>query len=435
MNKLLKYALGLMIAGLSACENQPETPTLEVSENALEFGKEAGSRLLTVKTGGKFIVKTTQPWCTPEKIDDAETDNLRISVTGFDEIGTRVAEVTVVTLDRSATITVTQISNLQPALSVAEAAAGVRIEDELEFSLEIDANIPIAFELPDWISEKAGNPAADGKTYTFRFTALSDKGERTGAITVKAADPAYALSATVSVTQVRTVPYVPPPTSIEVSHDVEVFASSNAADNGDLVRGSATTLNSYYNDGAASRQMIFLQFDLSGLAAVAVEEIDRITLKLYAQTVGSGGGNSTPTTHTLQVFNMTATNPTFTWTETSLTYNGWLGNGVLTDPGNSGASNAYAFKRNPDITTVYNGGNPDYRIAELSNVGTDQSGTWLEWDVTSAIVSYLENGVISLQICDQYPVRLTGTTSKSMVTFHSKENTSENIPYLDIAYK
>lgn len=219
--------------------------------------------------------------------------------------------------------------------------------------------------------------------------------------------------------------------SIIASDDVYIYG-----DVGDknTSRGSEEILRSYYNDGATSREMVFLKFDLTSLSEIEQAKILSVKLNMYG-TADAGGGNSTPTTHNLCVFNMTATNPTFAWTEASLGYNAWFGNGVnssVVGEGNSGQSDAYFFRRNPNVTSSNNNGNPDYLIAKLENIAAGTA--WYEWDITTAIKAALTAGYtnISLQVCDELNVRLPGGSTRSYVTFHSKENASTNAPKLDV---
>ncbi|MFV0469811.1 MAG: DNRLRE domain-containing protein [Dysgonomonas sp.] len=220
---------------------------------------------------------------------------------------------------------------------------------------------------------------------------------------------------------------------LTASDDVYIYGDVGDKD---VSRGSEDILRSYYNDGATSREMVFLKFDLSSLSSVDVSKILSVKLRLYG-TADAGGGNSTPTTHNLCVFNMTATNPTFSWTETSLGYNAWFGNGVNSSTvgeGNSGSSNAYFFRRNPHVTSSNNNGKAEYLIAKLDNIAAGTS--WYEWDVTSTIKSALSSSSanISLQVCDELNVRKAGGSDRAYVIFHSKENVSGNAPELLLSF-
>jgi len=221
------------------------------------------------------------------------------------------------------------------------------------------------------------------------------------------------------------------PFKIDVTDDVYVYGDSGDKDTS---KGTEDKLRSYFNDGTTAREMVFLKFDISTLSTIEVEQIKSIKLKMYG-AAQDGGGNSTPTTHTLKVFNMTAANSSFSWTENTMTYNAWFGNGVNSSTvgeGNSGQSDAYFYRRNPDVTSSNNNGNPDLCIATLSDIGVYEG--WFEWDITSSILSH-SGSEISLQICDNHNVRLPNSTNRSYVTFHSKENVSGNTPCLEVTFK
>lgn len=416
-----------------ACNDDTESHFLVLETEQLNFGKDAETKYLTVSTDQKFIVKSNQSWCTPEKMED-DLNRIKISVPDYLELDPRTAKITVTTLSKELVIEVIQDSGAEPTLSVAESSVEIK-NRVVDFTLEINTNVPIEFVLPDWITEKAGNPASDRKTYAFTAELLEDNppAQRDGNIIIRSLRDGFSHQVTVPVTQLLTPLVYPSSTLLFVTDDVEVFG-----DIGDknTSKGSQTTMRSYYNDGNSSRIMTFLKFDLTALASVNLSEVESIKLKVYAETVGSGGGNSTPETHTLQVFNMTACNPDFAWTESTLSFNEWLGNADLSNSAasTSGQGSAYGFRRNPDITTNYNNGNPEYRIAQLDNVGPQASNTWLEWDITNAIKNNATLNDISLQICDKDNVRLSGGSTRSEVIFHTKENESGNGAYLEINY-
>ena len=423
----------LLLCFVVACNDKTEKHFLELETEQLNFGKDAETKYVTVNTDQKFIIKTNQPWCLPDKVED-EPGKIKITVPEYLELDPRTAKITVITLSRESIIEVTQRSGVEPMLSVTE--SNIQIKNrEVDFTIEINANVPIGFVLPDWIKEKGGNPAADKKTYSFTAQMLEETppAQRIGDIIVQSLRDGFERRVTVPVTQLRTPLVYPPSTYLYVTDDVEIFGAEGDRNTS---RGGQTTMRTYFTEDNIYRFMSFLKFDLTELATIDLSTVESIKLKVFAGTVGTGGGNGTPEKHSLQIFNMTACNPGFLWTETSLSYNGWLGDADLSNAATStsGQGSAYGFRRNPDITTNFNNGKPEYSIAQIDNVGPEASETWLEWNVTDAIKSNATRNDISLQICDRNNIRLAGTSTRSEVIFHTKENESGNKAYLEINY-
>ena len=90
-----------------------------------------------------------------------------------------------------------------PDVSVKEKSIVIIEYVSRDFTLEINANIPIVFDLPAWIKEKDGNtPATGKKTYSFQADALPE-GEktRTGNLTVKSTNTDFGVSIEIPVKQ------------------------------------------------------------------------------------------------------------------------------------------------------------------------------------------------------------------------------------------
>ena len=87
----------------------------------------------------------------------------------------------------------------------------VRLLDETDFSIVVNTNAPVTFELPDWIEPVDVEPAEGEKAYLFRAKPLEQEGRRTADIIVKAEGHA---PEAVSVTQIRLGDSLPEATGI-----------------------------------------------------------------------------------------------------------------------------------------------------------------------------------------------------------------------------
>ena len=94
-------------------------------------------------------------------------------------------------------------TSLVPAVSVKETSIVINEKVSRDFSLEITTNVPVVFNLPNWITEKDGNTSALGKkTYSFQANALPEGTTlRTGDLTVKSADASLGVSIAIAVKQ------------------------------------------------------------------------------------------------------------------------------------------------------------------------------------------------------------------------------------------
>jgi hypothetical protein len=229
-----------------------------------------------------------------------------------------------------------------------------------------------------------------------------------------------------------------PPATIAVSEDTYILGSQTAAgDKPDEIRGAGATMQCYYNEDCRWRYMPFLKFDLTDLAGIDPFSIESVKLKVFGTANAGGGttgsGAATPVTHTLKVFNMTAQNPAFAWTEEDLSYGAWIGTATYNTDVNSDndINYNYFFRRNPD--NIGTAGKMELCIATLRGEGEETEGKWYEWDITQAVIANA-GGEISLQINDSVTIKYD-SNKNSFVTFHTKENASGNAPYLEIACK
>ncbi|KAA6301493.1 MAG: hypothetical protein EZS26_002367 [Candidatus Ordinivivax streblomastigis] len=166
---------------------EPKTPYLKIEETANEqlFSVDAGSRVLTVESNVDWEVSSEQTWCVSEKLA-GETDNLKISVTQNPTGASREAVVTLTAQGvASIEIHVTQ-TDMVVEINVTETAVLVENGD-LEFTLEVNSNVPVTFQLPTWIHEAENNVPETGlHTYAFYADGLPANiaDQRSGNITV-----------------------------------------------------------------------------------------------------------------------------------------------------------------------------------------------------------------------------------------------------------
>ena len=62
----------------------------------------------------------------------------------------------------------------------------VKVTEDLEFSIKVDANVPFTFELPEWIMPIDVQPFEGERSYTFRALPMDDSGRREAIIGVNA---------------------------------------------------------------------------------------------------------------------------------------------------------------------------------------------------------------------------------------------------------
>ena len=189
-----------------APENQNEPKAfLEVQANEVTFTHQAGQRTIFVNTNRSFTATSSDPsWCVVSASDVSIIINVDENSAVAEQ---RAAEITIVCEDITYPLPVIQqgaeasiqVSRNNITISVLKQYAG----ENLDFSLDVNTNIPVVFELPTWISEKEGNAAVIGqKTYSFRADALPESIEtRTGEVIIKSANEKIDKSLVVTVVQ------------------------------------------------------------------------------------------------------------------------------------------------------------------------------------------------------------------------------------------
>ena len=169
MKIIKEFAILFLVFVLFNCnKNTDGSKGLEIAagSRALNFGADASYQTITVGANVKFTAVSNHPeWCKTTVLNYA-TDNLGISVTKNEAFDERQAKVTVSADGMTdVDITVTQAS-ATPTLSVVQES--ILIQGRPEFTLDINANFSIVFELPGWISEKENNNWYNGiKKYSF----------------------------------------------------------------------------------------------------------------------------------------------------------------------------------------------------------------------------------------------------------------------------
>ena len=184
MSSFLKYfKIIVLFLFLFSCKEEPadkEEAVLTVSTNDLLFGLENTHKDITITSTGEYLVESSAPWCTVDIIPDAR-DILRVSVEANETVEERTAEIVITYKSLTEKITVKQLA-AEPYISAKEAQVAIYEKESLEFSLEIATNMPVIFDLPEWIYAQ-GN---DGqKTYFFIADALGEDISRSGSIIIK----------------------------------------------------------------------------------------------------------------------------------------------------------------------------------------------------------------------------------------------------------
>ena len=190
MKKYISILVFSLIVGISGCkeEDVPEKfLEVDVGSLSLNFDAERGSQTVTIRANVDFGVTSSNPeWCSTVVMNYA-TDNLGISVLRNNEFDGRQATITISAdgMD-DIKIAVTQ-SGLMPYFSVVQ--ENVLIQGRLEFTLDIDANFPVSFELPEWISENENNHWLSGaQKYSFDVAQyLEDTPLREGSVKISPA--------------------------------------------------------------------------------------------------------------------------------------------------------------------------------------------------------------------------------------------------------
>ncbi|MDR1667573.1 MAG: endonuclease/exonuclease/phosphatase family protein [Bacteroidales bacterium] len=201
--------LALVAALLLACKGDPliEAASIGLSSETILFSSGAEAKTVTVKSNREFTATMEEyldrMWCAVNVLA-GETNNLSISVTANPEVNRERTAKIIVSAETadSRSIIVCQ-AGAEARLSVKEDRIVLNEAEGLVFSLEVTANIPVAFELPAWITRQSGDASTGGvQTHTFALTPLGATGmSREGAVVVKAADPSLSNSVTVAIKQ------------------------------------------------------------------------------------------------------------------------------------------------------------------------------------------------------------------------------------------
>ena len=169
----------IILTVLLSCNeaSDPEMPFLELQTHELIFTPEAGRKFISVKSNRKaFTAQSSAAWC----VAGPSTGVLAVTAESYRETGVdRTAEITVACDGITEKVTVIQhgieayirVDKNNILLSVIDGH-----EDEnLDFILDVTANIHVEFVLPAWIREEDGNtPVTGQKKYSFRVGLLPE---------------------------------------------------------------------------------------------------------------------------------------------------------------------------------------------------------------------------------------------------------------------
>ena len=161
---------------------------IDPGRQTLNFSAEAGYQSVTVSANVEFTVESDADWCRTT-VSNYLTDNLRITVLKNETFEKRAANITISANGvKSENIMVNQ-SGVTPVLSANEKTILVNALEKQEFSLDINANIPIVFDLPEWIFGKEDNEWVSGqKRYSFTLSPLpANSPYREGILEIRAA--------------------------------------------------------------------------------------------------------------------------------------------------------------------------------------------------------------------------------------------------------
>lgn len=140
----------------------------------LDLDTETKTIFYTVKFDKSIQVTSNSPdWCNAS-ISNVSIDNLKIKVSENESFEDRKAIVTISNGLQKIEITIIQMG-VKPVISVDKNSVTVQFGNP-EFVLEVISNIPIDFDLPDWIFEKEGNTWQKGKKkYAFTLSPLPNE--------------------------------------------------------------------------------------------------------------------------------------------------------------------------------------------------------------------------------------------------------------------
>jgi hypothetical protein len=186
-----------------------EDATLDIAqaEMAQQFDANGGIKYVTVKSSVNFTATSDVAWCVPEIYPGGRDYNLGIVVERNELADMRTATVTVAAEGMSELLISISQTGAGPIITVIGTTTVMVDEDHPEFTLEITANLPFTYDLPDWIQPKTGNvPAIGTRLYDFTVLPLpSGETSREDDLIVKATDATVNKSVTVLVKQTKKV--------------------------------------------------------------------------------------------------------------------------------------------------------------------------------------------------------------------------------------
>lgn len=158
---------------------------------------------ITVKCSGKFTATSSaSDWCRTT-ITEQSSNNLKIDVSANTESDVRTAKVTLRTegLD-PIELTVRQLGEA-PAILVRETAVDAD-PSATEFMIQVTTNVPVEFEIPQWVTPVVKGKAMVTTDYYFLCAELPlTENQRKGDIVIKGAEGVQVKSVTVPITQFR----------------------------------------------------------------------------------------------------------------------------------------------------------------------------------------------------------------------------------------
>jgi len=178
---------------------------LDVAEKEIIFTPGASQRTIFVNTNKEFSAISSDPsWC---MISPTEVSVI-INVPANDAVGeSRTAEITITCENLTHTITVIQ-QGVEATIQVDKTNVLISVirqyqDDNLDFNLDVNSNISIIFELPNWISDDGDNTTVLGqKKYSFRATPLPEAiDSRSGEIVIKSTNVQINKSQKITVVQ------------------------------------------------------------------------------------------------------------------------------------------------------------------------------------------------------------------------------------------
>jgi hypothetical protein len=169
MKKNVTLSMMVCLAGLFlACDdenNNEEAPYFGIKAEFLtqNFGPDADTKYVTVRTNQVFTTTSSAAWCTAEVLDDKAEENLKISVGVLDDINPRTATVTVACENFSSiSIMITQ-DGIQTTLDVTPLQPETVAESGGNIAFTVTASSAWTYSISEsatWLTENAKTDAA-----------------------------------------------------------------------------------------------------------------------------------------------------------------------------------------------------------------------------------------------------------------------------------